>query len=154
MVIFLGLGLFSISGLPLRSAGDPLLCWCQPIRVCRDSPYRFLIGCWFHKDGLWCFHILIFIKPRFFTIGLSGLCKVGRGIGWLEMTPDCRRVSLYCFFGLDYSDAGQSSVAKLSDIGLGMEGIGLGLGAGWQGRLSDMTFSYFYLRYILTLLSL
>ena len=51
------------------------------------------------------------------------------------MTPDCRRVSLYCFFGLDYSDAGQSSVVKLSDIGLGMEGIGLRLGAGWQGEI-------------------
>ena len=49
------------------------------------------------------------------------------------MTPDCRRVPFYCFFGLDYLDVGQSSVVKLLGIGLGVEGIGLGLGAGWQG---------------------
>ena len=31
-------------------------------------------------------------------------------------------------------------------------GLGLGLVAGWQGDLLDMTFRYFYLRYILTLI--
>ena len=47
---------------------------------------------------------------------------------------------------MDYLDFGQSSVVKLLGIGLGLEGIGLGLKAGWQGDLSDMTFRYFYLR--------
>ena len=43
---------------------------------------------------------------------------------------------------------------KLLGIGLGMEGIGLGLGGWMIGDLSDMTFRYFYLRYIVTPLSL
>ena len=36
MAIVLGLALFSITGLPLTPAGDPLLCQCGPIRVCTD----------------------------------------------------------------------------------------------------------------------